>query len=164
MKPSSCGGSSGRTAALSAFINDEAVSVGMLAAAGAALVETHGQNEGQGFLRSAAHRSVLDQFGGLAEIVEKTSAAHSAWRAAADAVTAFEAEREALTREAAYYAEAAEELQSLDPGADEETRLVAERKVLMSTEKILADLKQAEDILSADHGLDDRLASAGPPA
>src|SRR6202011_38249 len=48
-----------------AFINDQPVSVQVLRAVGAALVEIHGQHDERALVDMATHRRLLDAFGGL---------------------------------------------------------------------------------------------------
>ena len=48
-----------------AFVNDQPVSVQVLRALGAALVEIHGQHDDRAFVEAATHRALLDAFGGL---------------------------------------------------------------------------------------------------
>ncbi len=47
-----------------AFINDEAVSVGLLKDLGGLLLEVHGQADDRGLFDVATHRGLLDAFGG----------------------------------------------------------------------------------------------------
>ncbi len=48
-----------------AFINDQPVSVQVLRALGAALVEIHGQHDDRAFVDAATHRALLDAYGGI---------------------------------------------------------------------------------------------------
>src|SRR6476646_2872611 len=48
-----------------AFVNDQPVSVQVLKALGAALVEIHGQHDERAFIEAGTHRALLDAFGGL---------------------------------------------------------------------------------------------------
>src|ERR1041385_6882138 len=48
-----------------AFINDQPVSVQVLRALGAVLVEIHGQHDERAFVEAATHRVLLDAYGGL---------------------------------------------------------------------------------------------------
>ena len=48
-----------------AFVNDQPVSVQVLRALGAALVEIHGQHDERAFVEAATHRALLDAFGGI---------------------------------------------------------------------------------------------------
>src|ERR1700752_5029526 len=54
--------SDGRTRA---FVNDHPVSVQVLRALGAALVEIHGQHDERAFVEAATHRGLLDAYGGI---------------------------------------------------------------------------------------------------
>src|SRR6266478_9113330 len=46
-----------------AFVNDQPVSVQVLRALGAALVEIHGQHDERAFVEAATHRALLDAYG-----------------------------------------------------------------------------------------------------
>ena len=72
-------GSDGRSRA---FINDQAVGIGLLRRIGDSLVEIHGQYDNQRLLDSGEHRRLLDAFAGLAEEVRATANAWQAWQAA----------------------------------------------------------------------------------
>ncbi|MGA7230143.1 MAG: AAA family ATPase, partial [Xanthobacteraceae bacterium] len=48
-----------------AFVNDQPVSVQVLRALGAALVEIHGQHDERAFVEAATHRGLLDAYGGI---------------------------------------------------------------------------------------------------
>src|ERR1700723_385872 len=50
-----------------AFINDEAVGVGLLKELGGLLLEVHGQSDDRGLFDVATHRGLLDAFGELEE-------------------------------------------------------------------------------------------------
>src|SRR5271155_2820731 len=47
------------------FVNDQPVSVQVLRALGAALVEIHGQHDERAFVDAATHRALLDAYGGI---------------------------------------------------------------------------------------------------
>ena len=65
-----------------AFVNDQPVTVGLLADLGGRLVEVYGQNDRMGLLDTATHRAALDHFGGLFPAATALSAAFDNWRAA----------------------------------------------------------------------------------
>src|SRR5258708_8033678 len=48
-----------------AFVNDQPVSVQVLRALAAALVEIHGQHDERAFVDAATHRALLDAYGGI---------------------------------------------------------------------------------------------------
>ena len=58
-----------------AFINDQAVGVGLLKELGGLLLEVHGQADDRGLFDNATHRGLLDAFGGLGEHGRKVAAA-----------------------------------------------------------------------------------------
>src|SRR6201996_5738486 len=62
-----------------AFINDEAVGVGLLKELGGLLVEVHGQSDDRGLFDAATHRGLLDSFGGLEEQGRGVAALYGAW-------------------------------------------------------------------------------------
>ncbi|MFL1877006.1 AAA family ATPase, partial [Hansschlegelia beijingensis] len=58
-----------------AFVNDQPVSVQALRALGATLVEIHGQHDDRALVDPAAHRSLLDAYGGLSVEAQAVAAA-----------------------------------------------------------------------------------------
>src|SRR5271169_6653289 len=64
-----------------AFINDQPVSVQVLRALGAALVEIHGQHDERAFVDAATHRALLDVYAGIedqaAEVASLWMARHA---------------------------------------------------------------------------------------
>ena len=142
-----------------AFVNDQPVSIRLLRAVGETLLEIHGQHDGRGFLTAAAHRAMLDEFGGLAAKTGKLGGLWRAWREADAALDARRRERDAAMREADYLRHAAATLAELDPQPDEEALLAARRAELMASEKIAEDLNAAAAAL--DGGEVDGKLSAG---
>ena len=119
-----------------AFVNDQPVSVGLLRRVGEALVEVHGQFDNQRLLDPAAHRMLLDAFGGLAAEADDCAAAWRAWRAAVEAHTGAEADLAQARRDEDYLRHAVEELATLSPRTGEETQLAHRRALLLNAEKL----------------------------
>ncbi|WP_031548830.1 DNA repair protein RecN [Parvularcula oceani] len=142
-----------------AFVNDQPVSVGLLRQVGEALIEVHGQHQSQGFLNTAAHRDLLDSYGGLDKDVAKVRALYDRRRTLERDLQEKQASREQALREADYLRHVAEELASLDPQEGEEGRLADRRAVLMAAEKVSSDLADAVEMLG-DDGLEQKLSSA----
>lgn len=149
--------SDGRTRA---FINDQPVSVQSLRQLGAILVEIHGQHDDRAMTESAAHRRLLDCYGGLSTKAEAVCRAWTAWR---------ESERRLADREAAlaearantdYLRHTLDELDELDPEEGEEERLAKARQTMMNAEKIAAELNAAFDSLAGENGAENRLSAA----
>jgi DNA repair protein RecN (Recombination protein N) len=126
-----------------AFINDQAVSVGLLRAIGEMLVEVHGQFDSQRLLDSAAHRQLLDAFGGLQPEVDACVAAWRACQAAAAARAGAEADLEQARRDEDYLRHALEELNALSPRPGEETELAHRRSLFMNAEKLAQSIGEA---------------------
>ena len=142
-----------------AYVNDQTVSVGLLRRVGEALIEVHGQNQSQGFLNTAAHRDMLDAYGGLAKAAGKVRSLYEARRALERELAHKTATREQALREADYLRHVAGELEGLDPKPGEEAALADRRAVLMAAEKVSADLADAVEMLG-DDGLEQKLSSA----
>ncbi|PZQ15763.1 MAG: DNA repair protein RecN [Ancylobacter novellus] len=126
-----------------AFANDQPVSVQTLRSLGALLVEIHGQHDDRALVDPAAHRALLDAYGGLGRQAE---AVRSAWtaRRAAERALADHAERvEAARREADFLRHGSEELSALAPEAGEEQALAERRADMMKAEKTAEDLNEA---------------------
>src|ERR1700735_973336 len=74
-----------------AFINDEAVGVGLLKELGGLLLEVHGQSDDRGLFDVATHRGLLDSFGGLEDQARAVAEKYAAWDAARSALAALKA-------------------------------------------------------------------------
>lgn len=140
-----------------AFVNDQAVGVGVLKELGALLLEVHGQHDLVGLLDPRTHRALLDDYGDCATALAACRARWGAWR---EALKTAETLRDQAARRAADAEEAAlrlAELDRLDPRAGEEAQLADERGLLGAAEKIVADISAARDAFGA-RVLADRLS------
>ena len=143
-----------------AFVNDQPVSIGLLRQLGDVLVEVHGQHDERGLLDASGHRAILDAFGGLEADVAKARRLWAAAAAGREALAAHEAMLARAKAEQDYLTHVVAELDELAPEPGEETALAEERTLMMHSEKIAADLAEAEEALSGDGGLDARLTVA----
>jgi DNA repair protein RecN (Recombination protein N) len=141
-----------------AFVNDEAVGVGLLKDLGGLLLEVHGQQDDRGLFDVATHRVLLDEFGGhdLAPVVE-AHAALSAAKARLEDLKALAARAQA---DAEFVRAAARELSDFAPEAGEEEKLAAERALMMNASKLAEEIAAASDALSGDKGAESQLAVA----
>ncbi|MEJ8571841.1 DNA repair protein RecN [Microbaculum marinum] len=126
-----------------AFVNDQPASVQLLSRLGASLVEIHGQHDDRALVDPAAHRDLLDTFGGLEGAVAATGAAWSVWRQVQADLDQARAALETSASERDYLAHSLEELDALDPAAGEEAHLAERRKIMMQAEKLSEELKEA---------------------
>jgi len=128
-----------------AFINDQPVSVQVLRATGAALVEIHGQHDDRALTDPASHRALLDAFGGLEALAAGVSARHAGWRKATQALAQHRVRLEKARAEGDWLRHSVEELAKLGVEVGEETALAERRAAMMQAEKIAGDLKEAYD-------------------
>jgi DNA repair protein RecN (Recombination protein N) len=128
-----------------AFVNDQPVSVQVLHALGAALVEIHGQHDDRAFVDAATHRALLDAYGGLED---DAAAVRRFWDKRRDceaAVASHRADIERAHREAEWLRHAVDELGRLAPESGEETSLAEWRTAMMQAEKVAEDLRATHD-------------------
>lgn len=130
-----------------AFINDQSISVQMLKAVGAALVEIHGQHDERALVDAATHRRLLDAFAGLEKDVAAVEALWDARRTANTELEEHRAGMERAAREADYLRHASDELKHLAPKDGEETSLASRRTTMMQGEKIASDLREAQEVV-----------------
>jgi DNA repair protein RecN (Recombination protein N) len=131
-----------------AFVNDQPVSVQLLRALGAALVEIHGQHDDRAFVEASTHRALLDAFAGIDADASEVRRLWDDRRAREAAVEAHRAEVARAEREAEWLRHAVEELGRLAPQTGEETALAQRRAGMMQAEKIAEDLRTTFDGVS----------------
>ena len=131
-----------------AFVNDQPVSVQVLRALGAALVEIHGQHDERAFVDAATHRALLDAYGGIEDDAAAVARLWDERRAREEAVAHHRAEVERAGREAEWLRHAVEELGRLAPETGEETALATRRAAMMQAEKVAEDLRSTLDSVS----------------
>ncbi len=143
-----------------AFVNDQSVGVGLLRRIGEALVEIEGQFEQQRLLDSANHRTMLDAFGGLADLATRVRDGWRQWRTSAAARTEAEAALARARRDEEYLRHAVAELTEMDPKPGEEAELAETRRLLSNREKLLEAAHAAFDELTGERGADGRIMAA----
>jgi len=126
-----------------AYVNDQAVSVGLLRKVGDELVEIHGQFESHGLLDADTHIAVLDAFAGAGEAKGRVKGAWDCWRQAAKARNEAEEtlRRARAEEEALRYA--FDELKGLAPKSGEEAELAQSRAMLQHGEKLVEAMNAA---------------------
>ena len=134
-----------------AFVNDQPVSMQALRSVGQTLVEIHGQHADRAMIDPATHRALVDGFAALGHDVEEIGQFHTAWRAAGKALAEHTARIELARREADYLRHATKELDALAPELGEEVALADRRQAMMQSERMVADLRDAHDLLTGEH-------------
>jgi len=143
-----------------AFVNDQPVSVQVLRALGAALVEIHGQHDERAFVEAATHRGLLDAYGGIEGEAAAVAELWTQWREREAAVQSHRADVERASREAEWLRHAVEELGRLAPQPGEESALAERRATMMQAEKVADDLRSTHDSLAGPNSPVSPLASA----
>ena len=143
-----------------AFINDEAVGVGLLKDLGSLLLEVHGQQDDRGLFDTATHRLLLDGFGALNGDAQTVAACHGEWTLARTALEELQALASRAQAEAEFVRAAAVELSDFAPEAGEEEGLAAERALMMNAARIVEDVTSALEALQGDRGAQTGLAQA----
>lgn len=128
-----------------AFVNDQPVSVQVLRALGAALVEIHGQHDERAFVDAATHRALLDAYGGHESAAAEVARLWEERRASEAAMVAHRVDVERAQREADWLRHAVDELKTLAPAIGEETALADRRAAMMQVEKVADDLRSAHE-------------------
>ncbi|MBI2713509.1 MAG: DNA repair protein RecN [Rhizobiales bacterium] len=137
--------SDGRTRA---FVNDQPVSVQAMKQLGSALVEIHGQHDDRALVDAATHRRLLDAFGALEAEAAEVEMLWEARREAQAAADSHRAEVERAKREGDWLRHSVEELDKLAPQTGEETSLATRRAVMMQSEKVAEDLRDAHEAIA----------------
>ena len=143
-----------------AYVNDRPVSVSFLKSVGQVLVEIHGQHEERAMIDPAAHRQLVDAFGGLEPQVRAVATSHTEWRLALKELEQLRAKVEKAAQDAEYLRSSVEELTVLSPEEGEEEDLAGRRQTMMNAEKIASDINEAYEVLAGQSSPSPTLVSA----
>lgn len=113
-----------------AFVNNEAVSGGLLASLASVLVEVHAQHESLALLRPAVQRTLLDQYGAHQPLLEAVASAWAGLVAARDALAGLERKAAAVAQERETLHERLSWLEEARPEDGELQTLTSERQGL----------------------------------
>ncbi len=141
-------------------INDQPVSLTLLRQIAASLAEIHGQHADRALVDVAAHRRLVDAFGGLETQAEKVG---TLWQKLSDVSSELAGHQALMARAEAerdYLQHSVDELRKLDPQPDEETQLAIKRQMMMHSEQYSSALSEAEEALAGGGSLEARLNAA----
>ncbi len=147
-----------------AYVNDQAVSAGLLRRLGDCLVEIQGQFEQRGLLDVTTHRELLDAYGRTSALAERVGEAWSAWQARAKEHLTAQEELARARQEETYLRNTVGELEDLAPRPGEEQVLRDQREMLMNAERLIEAVTAAAEHLiggdSAGGGAESALAAS----
>jgi DNA repair protein RecN (Recombination protein N) len=143
-----------------AFVNDEPVGVALLRDVGLMLVEVHGQADDRGLFDVSTHRGMLDAFAGHATLLSETAEKFAAFASAREELAFVRAAAAAAAADADFVNHALKELDELAPQEGEETKLSADRALLMNASRIAEDVGAASELLGGERGAGAQVSSA----
>ncbi|TKD52253.1 DNA repair protein RecN [Sphingomonas baiyangensis] len=141
-----------------AFVNDAAVSAGLLRELAPHLVEIHGQHDDRGLLNPRGHRDLLDGFGRLD--ITAVADAHRTWRAAQARLEAARAEQQDAERDREWLEHAVAELAAFAPEPGEEAVLAERRATMQRGERLAGEMAGIAELLDGSDGALSRLRQA----
>ncbi len=128
-----------------AYLNDAPVSAQTLRAVSRQLVEIHGQHDERALVDPAAHRALVDAYGGLDAAARTVRDAFAARRTAEKLLAEEDARLRKARAEADYLQHVRDELAALAPMSGEEQALAARRGGMQQAEKVAGDLRDAAE-------------------
>ncbi len=133
-----------------AFLNDSPISAQTLRDVSRQLVEIHGQHDDRALVDPAAHRTLLDAYGGLEAKLSRVREAFAARKAAERHHDEEQARIAKAQADSEYLHHVHEELSKLKPRPGEEETLGERRAVMQQSEKVSGDLRDAYDSVAGE--------------
>lgn len=135
--------------------------VSVLGSLGEKLVAVHGQSDQIRLKSPVAQREALDQFSGVAELLQNYREVFDSWKLTQKHLD--ELKEASVTREAELQSlrEAVEELDRLDPKTGEDVELAEQASRLTHSEELRTAAAEAHELLSSENDADDAIALVG---
>lgn len=143
-----------------AYVNDTPVNVQTLKDIGEHLLEIHGQHDQGGLLSSTVHRQILDEYGRLQPLLQKTAESYHHYKHLADLIEAKQRNKAEAAREEDYLRFVINELEKLNPKVGEEEVLAEKRSQLMHREKMQESITRALSALAGEQDVVSAIRSA----
>jgi len=143
-----------------AYVNDQAVSAGLMRDLGELLVEIQGQHDRHGLLDTATHRTLLDAYGDFQPKVKKVAERFALLRSARQSLSEAEEALAHARSDEEYLRHVLAELDEVAPEAGEEAALADDRSLLMNAEKLADAVADAVGALGGPDGANARLRDA----
>jgi len=140
-----------------AFINGSSINLGELRTLSEMLLDVHSQHEHQSLLKRDTHRRLLDEFGGLGDVVAEVKNKFQAAQTIQEALERRRHDAEEQSARVQLLSYQAEELANLAVSQGETTELETEQKLLNSADDVQTRLQQ---VLQICHDDDDQSAAS----
>ena len=131
-----------------AFINDQAVSASLMKKIGALIVEIHGQHDDRALVDGGMHRNLLDSFGGHEKKSNDVKNSCVEFKEASSALEGLQEIIKKAQEKQEYATHVVEELSQFNLRIGEEEELSTHRQKLMTIEKSVGEVSDAEEILN----------------
>ncbi|MFZ1080480.1 MAG: DNA repair protein RecN [Candidatus Kryptoniota bacterium] len=141
-----------------AFVNDTPIPISQLKQLGDFLVDLHGQHEHQSLLRPETHIDLLDDFGGLDNLIRDFRVVYHELNAKLGELKDLISKRDALKEKRELYAFQIKEIDAINPMPGEIDRLESELKILENAEKLYESTTKLYEILyDSENSIHDQL-------
>lgn len=132
------------------FINNQLITLGMLAQIGVELCHIHGQHDQQLLLQPSSQLDFLDAFANLGDLRRQLQAVHRQLQTVSDRLQALRQSEQERARNLDLLRYQIDEIEKLDLRPDLDVELDRERRLLASAEKRLENSARAYGILYED--------------
>lgn len=140
------------------LVNDSAITLSLLKKIGEVLVDLHGQHEHQSLLRPDTHIGMLDEFAGLAPIVDEFQSAYKQLRATSAELRELQERELHLKEKLDLYSFQLKEIDAVAPQPGEEDAIESELKILENSEKLISATTSLYELLyEGEHSIHDML-------
>ncbi len=119
-----------------AFAGGRPVTAALLKELARSLGDIHGQHDQQQLFSGSVQREMLDGFAGAGEQVAEAGSLYSRWHAASQELSELERTAQEKLRQADLWTFQRNEIEAVNPQADEDTQLDNERRVLRNVVKL----------------------------
>lgn len=119
-----------------AFVNDSPATLQIIREVAGHLIDLHGQHEHQMLLRTETHLEMLDNFGGLENLLQRYREQYDVVAGLISQYRALQAREKELQQQKELFGFQIEEIDKVEPQEGEEDELDRERKVLEHAEKL----------------------------
>ena len=144
-----------------AAIGGASAPVSVLTALGEQLVAVHGQSDQIRLKSAVAQREALDQFSGVAKLLDNYREAFEAWRNLDQRLVSIREASASREAELVSLREAVEELERLKPQPGEDVALAEQAERLTHSEELRIAASQAHEYLSSENDGDDAITLVG---
>lgn len=142
-----------------AFINDTPVPLSTLQDVGNLLVDLHGQHEHQSLFKTQKHLEFLDDFGHLGQELNHVAQTFKTLKQLHDQKHSLEEQAQTLKEKREFYEFQLNEIQKVNPVANEEEALLAEEKILKNSELLFRLTSEFYQILyESENSVHDQLS------